>query len=639
MKIIKVLLLEDDENDMDIIKIKLASSLSYNFDFKWVISKKDFTIALKEFNPDIVLSDYNLPQLNGLEAIKITLEHDSFLPIVIVTGALTDETAVDCIKAGAWDYIVKERLHRLPIAFENALKLKTEKLKSRQFEAELKLIRSKTDLQLKLLYDAIDKASSSVIITDANRIVLYVNPKFEQVTGYKKEEVIGKNPRIIQSGYQDKIFYDEMWAKLDSGEEWKGQIVNRKKSGEVYWEDVSISPIFDNGIITNFVSIQTDVTELIKAKEKAEESNIAKSTFLTTMSHELRTPLNSILGFSTLIQETNSLEKAIQMAKIINENGEILLKQVQSIFDISMFHSKQKKVNKKELPLANIFDKINYYFMNELSNENIVLSFLPEKNTSKILINTDEVLVNKLISNLIDNAFKFTNEGSIEYGYTIKKDNILFFVKDTGIGIPKDKLTSIFEIFNQVNTNQSAINKYSGIGLGLSICKEISNLLGGSLWVESEVDKGATFYFLLPNVVMEKKTTNKSQEKTNINLEQKTILVAEDVESNYLLISEMLKKTKAKVLWAKDGQEAINIVKEEPNIDIILMDIRMPNINGYIATTEIKKLKPEIYIIVQTAYDLESEMQKAFQSGCNDYISKPIRQEVLYEALKKYKTL
>jgi PAS domain S-box-containing protein len=269
MNNIKVLLLEDNENDMELIKAELLSSLEYKFEFNWVISKSDFTNAIKEFKPDIILSDYNLPQFNGLDAIKISQDIDPYIPIIIVTGTLVEEAAADCIKTGAWDYVVKERLTRLPIAFENSLKLKSERLKNRSANAEINLIKSKLDIQLKLLYDAIDIAPSSVVITDVNGDILYVNPEFEKVTGYKKDEVIGKNPRILQSGKHTKEFYENMWGRLTNHENWKGELLNKKKNGDLFWEKASIASITnEQGEISYYVSIKHDITELKDYEEK-----------------------------------------------------------------------------------------------------------------------------------------------------------------------------------------------------------------------------------------------------------------------------------------------------------------------------------------------------------------------------------
>lgn len=781
METIKVLVLEDTENDFELIQIELLASVKSYLEFKCVVSKVEFIKALKDFAPDIVLSDFNLPQFNGLDALKIALEIVPSIPFIIVTGALPEERAVDCIKAGAWDYVAKERLNRLPIAFEATLKLKNEKEKNRKAELELKLIKEKMGVQLKLLYDAIDRAPSSIVITDVNGIILYVNPSFEKITGYTKNEAIGQNPRVLKSGYQNNDFYKVLWNTVLSGKEWTGEILNKKKNGDLYWEKASIAPISDNNDeIVNFVAIKHDITELklheeklrqsenwyksifgntgtatcivdadntislvnnkfeelsgyskeeiegvklwtefvsprdlvkmmechdkrcekqmgnhdkrdekqdvpkmyeftfiarngekknilltadiivetnktvasllditerkkfevelINAKERAEESVRLKSAFISTMSHELRTPLNVILGFSALIDQDTPTDEMLDMVKIINTSGNDLLSIIESVFDISMLKAKEAKINKVSCSISELFVKFNYYLaaeQNKQNKEHINILFVPAPNSEDLIINTDKTLVSQLITNLLNNAIKFTSKGSIEYGYNINNRDITFFVKDTGIGIPTDKVDIIFDQFRQVDDSHT--RKYGGVGLGLSICKEIATLLDGDLWVESEYNSGSVFYFHLPNVLQHKnKEEVKTFQDTSIpNLEDRNILIAEDLELNYLLISKMIKKTKANIFWAKNGQDAIYLVEEKPEIDTILMDIRMPILNGYEATKKIKKIRPDIYIIAQTAYALEDEKEKIFESGCDAYISKPIERKKLFDLLLK----
>lgn len=362
MESLKVLLLEDNENDMEIIKLELLSSNKYELDFNWVISKEEYLDALEHYKPDIIFSDYNLPQFNGLEAIKIVHEKDPYIPIIIVTGTLTEEAAADCIKAGAWDYVVKERLSRLPVALENSVKLKSEKIRNRASEAELKLVRSKTDIQIKLLYDAVERAPSTIVITDENGDILFVNPEFERVTGYKKEEALGRNPRILQSGEHDHDFYKKMWITLLSRKEWRGELLNKKKNGDLYWEQASIAPIMDeNNKINYFVAIKHDVTELIRAKERAEESDRLKSTFLATMSHELRTPLNAILNLSSLVTKETDMNEIVEINTKINESAHHLLDIVEAVLDISIIQAKEIKIHNENFYLEEIFSKLKEY--------------------------------------------------------------------------------------------------------------------------------------------------------------------------------------------------------------------------------------------------------------------------------------
>ncbi|HZL10786.1 MAG TPA: PAS domain S-box protein [Prolixibacteraceae bacterium] len=269
----RVIILEDNPNDKDLIEFELSTSVKAHLVFEWVIDKQHFMNALIDFHPDIILSDYNLPQFNGFEALALTTAHDKDLPFIIVTGTLTEEVAAESIKLGAWEYVVKERLNRLPSAFENALKLKAERLESRKIKAELKLRKEKNSIQLKLLWDAISNAPNAVEITTNDGTIQYINSRFEEMTGYTSSEVVGKKTSILKSGAHDQSFYKKLWDTILTGKEWKGELINKKKNGELYWEEVSISPVADHvGIIQYFVAFKSDISERKKAEEELRES-------------------------------------------------------------------------------------------------------------------------------------------------------------------------------------------------------------------------------------------------------------------------------------------------------------------------------------------------------------------------------
>jgi PAS domain S-box-containing protein len=284
MEELKILMLEDSENDVELIQNEILSNIQSKIIFKYVMSKVDFENALDEFQPDIILSDYCLPQFTGFQALEIAIEKKPLIPFIIVTGSLLEETAANSILRGAWDYVVKERLHRLPKAMENALKLKNERIKLAKKEEELKLIKMQAGIQIKLLFDAINHAPSSVVITDNQGNILFVNPKFTEVTGYTSAEMIGNNPRILKSGKHDAEFYKKMWETLSAGNQWKGELINKKKNGELFWEQVSISPIKDeNNQIVHFVAIKHDITEIKENERKLQNSeNWYKALFKNT---------------------------------------------------------------------------------------------------------------------------------------------------------------------------------------------------------------------------------------------------------------------------------------------------------------------------------------------------------------------
>lgn len=1313
---LKVLLLEDNQLDMELVKHTVQQEIKYELEFKWVIQENDFVEALTSFRPDIILSDYNLPSFTGLDALKHSIKVDPLIPFIIVTGSMSEEIAADSIMAGAWDYVVKDRLHRLPSAFLNALKLKVEKEKATKAEDELQELKEKTGLQLKLLYKAIENAPSSIVITNEKGDIEYVNPEFERLTGYAQDEAIGQNPRILKSGIQDDLFYRDLWKTISKGSQWSGEIINKKKNGDLYWEQVSISPIqsendeiqnyiavkhdisilkkqeeelllreknfssllenpkgyviyrmefdlendtsnvthvspsiedvlgipkedwynmnkwyanvhpddyptmleaskkskahpykfdeqfryihptkgvrwfhirstgassntnstvleFETGIIIDiteqkllqeelktseekyyslfnemaegsnlhemiydqsgkaidyrildcnpaseillgikkekainklatelfsadtapyldiyskvtetgeptsfevffepmnkhfkisafspsphkFATIFSDITKRIRSQKtqtalynisnavlstpsleiflnivrtqlskvidttnflvalydkstdrvslpymadqqdifasfpakktltgyviksqkplfaniekkkelerageielvgtlskiwlgvplfvedevigvlavqsyenekafndddlellslishqisisiirkkeqedlkvseekfrlisssaqdaiiminndnhiiywnpsaekifgysseevlgtnlhefitppefrslhkekfphfqktgegaaigkmvelaalkkngekfpielslskmeidgkwgavgilrditdrknaekeiydselklktilneiqagvviideetkeiidlnpaaafmiglpqekargkkcinlicphekcefecgfvekrnsegilrtasgeiipilktvirvelngrkcyidsfvdiseqknlqsnlkdaltKSQESDHLKSAFLATMSHELRTPLNAVIGFSDLIMDGMDKESVAEMAQLIHQNGHELLKIIESIFEISMIQSKVTKVETEDIAFVDLFASVKQAINASLIKENrqsLDCIYKPDPRLRSGEIKSDRTKLLQILSIFVNNAVKFTETGQIEYGFKLRNGSIEFFVKDTGIGIPKDKQDIIFEAFRQADDSHT--RKHGGVGLGLAICKELAPLLGGELKVESEVGKGSTFCFSLPYVQVDVPIEDKADKiiPTIPDFSNNTILIAEDMESNFLFLNRLITLTKAKIIWVQNGVDAVTSVKEHPEIDLVLMDIRMPGMNGYEATKQIKFLRPELIVVAQTAYALAKDKDEALDAGCDDYIAKPIRKNDLFTIISKY---
>ncbi|MCD4746872.1 MAG: response regulator [Bacteroidales bacterium] len=374
------------------------------------------------------------------------------------------------------------------------------------------------------------------------------------------------------------------------------------------------------------------------AKKKAEESERLKTAFLSNLSHEIRTPMNAIIGFSNLLSEPNITDnEKDKFIKHINNNGNELINIIDNIIDIAKLETGQVRILETEFKLnKELYDL--YVTLNKnkktegKENINIIL-----KKTNKdvnFTILTDPLRIKQIFANLLNNAVKFTNNGSIEFGYTfINAKTLLFYVKDTGIGIPGDKLEVVFDKFRQ--GDDSSTRKYSGTGLGLAISKNIINLLGGEIYVESELGRGTSFSFTLPYKPV-KQITDAMPVNNMYKWNNKTILIAEDVESNFELIKTVLRKTKAKILWAKNGKEAVEECKTNDNINLILMDIRMPEMNGLIATSKIKQFRKNIPIIAQTAYAMVEDEIKSINAGCIAHISKPIKPKLLLSKINKY---
>jgi len=377
------------------------------------------------------------------------------------------------------------------------------------------------------------------------------------------------------------------------------------------------------------------------AKEQAEASNLMKSAYLANMSHEIRTPMNGILGFAQLLKQNHfTEEKRKEFIDIINDNGKLLLNLIDDIIDSAKIEAGQLKINKAWFNIDDLLKRLrNTYLVNKTTRrkEDIDLLLITPPDRSNLLIYSDEKRLEQVLSNLLDNALKFTDEGHIEFGFTCKNNKIILFVKDTGIGMTPDQTRDIFDRYNQGDISPS---KYGGAGLGLTICKGIAELLGGSIGVESVMDKGSSFFFSLPIEISKKQEPNPSSENSGPEMNSwsgKTLLVAEDEDINYALIYELLKETEVNILHAVNGKEAIDMFRNEENrVDLILMDIKMPEMDGYEATRLIRQFNKEVIIIAQTAFALTGDKERALQAGCNDYISKPIDSNLLIEIIQKY---
>jgi len=371
---------------------------------------------------------------------------------------------------------------------------------------------------------------------------------------------------------------------------------------------------------------------LVIAKEKAEESDRLKTAFLQNMSHEIRTPLNAISGFSGMLNKPElSEEKRKSFVSIIQNSSNQLISIVSDILTISSLETKQEKTNINKVCINNIIVDLLSIFKQQALNQNISLYAKQQLNDKQSEIFSDKTKITQILTNLLTNALKFTHEGFIEFGYNLKETELEFYVKDSGIGIKTELHEKIFERFRQAD---KSINKlYGGTGLGLAISKSFTDLLGGKIWVQSEIEKGSTFYFTVPYKPVNEidKITTPTRQNENF----KTILVAEDEEYNFLFLEELLIDMDLKIIHAKDGKETVEICKTNSKIDLILMDIKMPIMTGDTAAKLIKEFRQDLIIIAQSAYGLEQELER-YSGIFDDYVTKPIKENELKEKLLKY---
>ncbi|PID89686.1 MAG: hybrid sensor histidine kinase/response regulator [Bacteroidia bacterium] len=388
--------------------------------------------------------------------------------------------------------------------------------------------------------------------------------------------------------------------------------------------------------------------ELLRAKEKAEESDRLKSTFLSNMSHEIRTPMNGIVGFSGLLDNDNLPgTKRKKYIRIINHSSAQLLSIINDLIDISKIELRQLTLHIQDFNLNELLNEIYSVFDYELTEKegkNVQIKLQKSFSDSNSFIKTDKARLEQILISLIHNSIKFTETGYIEFGYKpiaandTQESSLLFYVKDTGIGISKENQKIIFQRFKKIIEKKPQTG--GGTGLGLAISEGLVKLLGGRIWVESEIGKGSVFYFTLPFQVQTAKETFKSQKKfiddLQLDWSGRTFLIVEDYEIAYQYLFEILVNTNANCLYAKTGAKAIELCRLNPQIDVVLMDIQLPDINGYLVTEKIKEFRPNLPIIAQTAFALGSDKNEGTASGCDDYITKPINKRVLLSKIANF---
>jgi len=506
----------------------------------------------------------------------------------------------------------------------------------------------KSESEFKKLHQAILQSPISLVITDAEGYIELFNPAFCKVTGWNDQEIIGKKTSILRSGFHPNHYYEKLWRTIKAGNEWQGEFKNKKKNGEYFWELASISPIRNSfGTITHFVKISENITylkkiekDLKRAKQEAEIANNYKNHFLANMSHEIRTPINTIIGFSELIKNQElTPQKRNKYSEIIEENSQALLRLIDDIIDVAKIEANELKIKKEACSLGDLFAELEMTYNNFLKRKqkkNLELIFQIPEEAHHDVIFTDPYRLKQILNNLYINALKYTEVGHIEIGYSIINDNKLrFFVSDTGSGIPANRIKNIFKRFNY--NDESAVSD-SGSGLGLSICKDLALLLGGDINVKSVESEGSVFFLTLPYDKIKipmVRSAIKPPTQARYNFSDFTIMIAEDTPYNYEYLYSILQKTGAKVIWAKDGIDVLKLYNNS-KVDLILMDIQLPEISGYEATAQIRLKDKLIPIIAQTAYAMAEDKQKCLEAGCNDVLVKPIRMDEVLTTVAKY---
>ncbi|MFC2101965.1 ATP-binding protein [Bacteroidota bacterium] len=405
--------------------------------------------------------------------------------------------------------------------------------------------------------------------------------------------------------------------------------------------DTLFSPVVDKaGTVTMVIGIATDITELVEAKNKAEESDRLKSAFLANMSHEIRTPMNGIVGFAQLLTEPGfSEEEKLHFVDTINRNALDLLAIIHDIVDISKIESGQAQVTNEVIDINKLFNELEQLFQPEASKNGVKLVLNQEIPEHQNRIISDPAKLNQVLKNLLTNAFKFTDEGEIVLTAAERDGNLIFTVKDSGVGIEPKFHELIFDRFRQAE--YPTTSKYRGTGLGLSISRAYMKMLGGHIGLESATGKGSTFKVELPLQVAEEplkdqpeRLKNKSSDRPDWS--DRTILLVEDEEDNAWFFKEVLKSSGVTILWADTGSKAIDMFQNHPEVDLIIMDIKVPEVDGLEVTRRVKAARPDLPVIATTAFALAGDKEKCLDAGCYEYFAKPVRIQLFLKTLGKY---
>jgi len=513
-------------------------------------------------------------------------------------------------------------------------------------EKEFRTSKFKLDEFLKAL-------DSTVIIsrTDTEGVITYVNERFEEISGYTKEELIGEPHSIVRDPSVPKEVFRDLWKEIKKGNIWRGEFANCAKDGRTYYVKSSIIPIHDeNQNIIEYMAIREDVTSLVESRKKAQAAEAAQAKFLANMSHEIRTPMNGILGFSELLTKTPLDNKQKKYVNVIASSTKLLLSIVNDILDSSKIANEKITLEKNPIDLLNEFTTTFELLESIAKEKSLTYSFIMDEAILPCVI-SDSLRLRQVVTNLLSNAIKFTPVGGeVKFCMELvqrdsKRQKVYFCVEDTGIGIAKEKIETIFEPFSQADS--STTRKFGGTGLGLSISSELLKAFGSKLEVHSQEGEGSKFFFTIDFDLCPKETLlQESKKENNICANEKDcerfsldVLVAEDYDVNRLLIASLFEKYKnVRLTFVSNGEEAIAILKNK-KFDLIFMDINMPIMNGMEATKIIRtEMQLSTPIVALTANVIEGDREKYFECGMNDYLSKPIEVAALEKILCHYST-